>query len=97
MRRVTEIDATGERILADIHAALTRRNQRLALAMTKNSEIAVRLSEAGILEAIGTDRIFEDIDHAIGWAEDNLARVNAQIDEGSEIPFEQVGVFSSQK
>ena len=97
MRRVTEIDATGERILADIHTALTRRSQRLALAMAKNSEIAVRLSEAGILEAIGTDRIFEDIDRAIGWAEDNLARVNAQIDEGSEIPFEQVGVFSSQK
>jgi sulfate permease, SulP family len=76
MRRVTEIDATGAQILSDIHATLTRKNQRFALALAKNSETAERLSEAGVLEAIGADCIFEDIDRAIGWAEDNLARLN---------------------
>jgi sulfate permease, SulP family len=93
MRRVTEIDATGARVLADIHAALTRKNQRLALALVKNSETAERLSEAGILEAIGADCIFEDIDRAIGWAEDELARVNTEVHEGSEISFEDVDVL----
>jgi len=95
MRRVTEVDATGARVLADIHAALTRKNQRLALAIGKNSETAVLLSEAGTLEAIGTDCVFEDIDRAIGWAEDNLARVNTQTNEGTEIPFESVDVLGS--
>jgi sulfate permease, SulP family len=95
MRRVTEIDATGAHVLGDIHATLTRKNQHLALAITKNSETAVRLSEAGVLEAIGTDCIFEDIDRAIGWAEDDLARINAQTDKGSEIPFENVDVLGS--
>jgi SulP family sulfate permease len=90
MRRVTEIDATGAQVLADIHATLTQKNQRLALAITKNSETAVRLSEAGVIEAMGTDCIFEDIDRAIGWAEDNLARINVQTDGGSEVPFENV-------
>jgi sulfate permease, SulP family len=93
MRRVTEIDATGAQVLADTHATLARKNQRLALAIAKNSEAAVRLSEAGVLEAIGTDCIFEDIDRAIGWAEDELARVNTDIEEGSEIPFEDVDVL----
>jgi MFS superfamily sulfate permease-like transporter len=53
LRRVTEIDATGARILADIQASLTRKNQRLALALAKNSETAARLSEASIIEAMG--------------------------------------------
>lgn len=90
---MTEIDATGARVLADIHAALTRKNQRLALALVKNSETAERLSEAGILEAIGADCIFEDIDRAIGWGEDELARVNTEVDEDSEIPSEDVDVL----
>jgi sulfate permease, SulP family len=95
MRRVTEIDATGAQVLADIHATLTQKNQRLALAITKNSETAVRLSEAGVIEAMGTDCIFEDIDRAIGWAEDNLARINVQTDGGSEVPFENIDALGS--
>jgi len=62
LRRVTEIDATGARILADIQASLARKNQHLALALAKNSETAARLSEAGIVEAIGVGCVFEDID-----------------------------------
>jgi MFS superfamily sulfate permease-like transporter len=53
MRRVTEIDATGAQVLADIHATLVHKNQRLGLAVAKNSDTAARLSEAGVIEAIG--------------------------------------------
>jgi len=95
MRRVTEIDATGARILADIHAILTRKNQRLALAVANNSEVAARLSEAGIIEAIGADCIFEDIDRAIAWAEDDIVRSNTQINKEDEIPFEHLDLLAS--
>ena len=95
MRRVTEIDATGARILADIHAILTRKNQRLGLALANNSEAAARLSEAGIIEAIGIDCIFEDIDRAIEWAEDDIVRSNTQINKGDEIPFEHLDLLAS--
>ena len=63
LRRVTEIDATGARILGDIQASLAGKNQHLALA--KNSETAACLSDAGIIETIGAGCVFEDIDRAM--------------------------------
>jgi sulfate permease, SulP family len=94
MRRVTEIDATGARVLADIHAILTGRKQRLALALAKNTETAARLSEAGILEAIGAECIFDDIDRAIEWAEDDIIRVNSQVNKGDEVALEHVELLA---
>ena len=95
LRRVTEIDATGARILADIQASLARQDRRLALALAKNSESAARLSEAGIVEAIGAGRVFEDIDRAMEWAEDELIRANDDDTEGKEIPLVRVDLLSS--
>lgn len=95
LRRVTEIDATGARILADIQASLARQDRRLALALAKNSETAARLSEAGIVEAIGAGCVFEDIDRAMEWAEDELIRVDDDDTEGNEIPLVRVDLLSS--
>lgn len=95
LRRVTEIDATGARILADIQASLARQDRRLALALAKNSETAARLSEAGIVEAIGAGCVFEDIDRAMEWAEDELIRVVDDDTEGNEIPLVRVDLLSS--
>jgi sulfate permease, SulP family len=95
MRRVTEIDATGARVLADIHAILTGKNQRLALALAKNSETAARLSEAGILEAIGAECVFDDIDRAIEWAEDDVIRVNSQVNKADEVALEDVELLAA--
>jgi MFS superfamily sulfate permease-like transporter len=92
MRRVTEIDATGARMLADIHAILTRKNQRLALV--KNSETGARVSEAGIIETMGADCIFEDIDRAIEWAEDDVIRANSQVNKGDEVALEHVDLLT---
>jgi MFS superfamily sulfate permease-like transporter len=86
LRRVTEIDATGARILAEIQTSLARKNQHLALALAKNSQTAARLSEAGIIEAIGTGCVFEDIDRAIEWAEDA---------KSDEIPLASVDLLST--
>ena len=95
LRRVTEIDATGARILTDIQTSLARKNQHLALALAKNSQTAARLSEAGIIEAIGTGCVFEDIDRAIEWAEDELIRTDAKDTKSDEIPLASVDLLST--
>ena len=95
LRRVTEIDATGARILADIQASLARKNQHLALALAKNSETAARLSEAGIIEAMGPGCLFEDIDRAMEWAEDELIRTDAKDTKSNEIPLASVDLLST--
>ena len=95
LRRVTEIDATGARILTDIQTSLARKNQHLALALAKNSQTAARLSEAGTIEAIGTGCVFEDIDRAMEWAEDDLIRTDAKDTKSDEIPLASVDLLST--
>ena len=95
LRRVTEIDATGARMLTDIQTSLARKSQHLALALAKNSQTAARLSEAGIIEAIGTGCVFEDIDRAIEWAEDELIRTDAKDTKSDEIPLASVDLLST--
>jgi len=70
LRRITEIDSTGARILGDIDAALSARGIKLALVLSGRTETAARLAD--IFQA--RDRFFPDIDRAIEWAEDGLLR-----------------------
>jgi sulfate permease, SulP family len=69
LRRVTEIDSTGARILGDIDAALRARGIKLAIVLSSRTETAARLSDV-----FQHDRFFPDIDRAIEWAEDDLLR-----------------------
>jgi MFS superfamily sulfate permease-like transporter len=69
LRRVTEIDSTGARILGDIDAALAARGVKLALVLSGRTETASRLADI-----FHGDRFFPDIDRAIEWAEDELLR-----------------------
>jgi SulP family sulfate permease len=95
LRRITEIDTTGARILADIQLALARKDQRLALAIGRGSENAARLSEAGVIDAIGADCLFEDIDRAMQWAEDDLLRAAASAREDDEVPLPRVELLAA--
>jgi SulP family sulfate permease len=70
LRRITEIDSTGARILGDIDAALSARGVKLALVLSGRTETAARLAD--IFQA--GDRFFPDVDRAIEWAEDDLLR-----------------------
>jgi SulP family sulfate permease len=70
LRRVTEIDSTGARILGDIDAVLGARGIKLALVLSARTETAARIAD--IFQA--NDRFFPDIDRAIEWAEDDLLR-----------------------
>ena len=69
LRRVTEIDSTGARILGDIDAALRARGVKLAMVLSSRTETAARLTDV-----FHHDRFFPDIDRAIEWAEDDLLR-----------------------
>jgi anti-anti-sigma regulatory factor len=70
LRRVTEVDSTGARILGDIDAALSARGVKLALVLSARTETAARIAD--IFPA--RDRFFPDIDRAMEWAEDELLR-----------------------
>ena len=69
LRRVTEIDSTGARILGDIDVALRARGIKLAMVLSSRTETAARLADV-----FHHDRLFPDIDRAIEWAEDDLLR-----------------------
>ena len=84
LRRVTEIDSTGGRILSDIDAALGARGVKLGLVLSGRTETAARLADI-----FRHDRFFPDIDRAIEWAEDDLLR---EVGTGSslELPLDRV-------
>ena len=89
MRRITEIDSTGARILGDIDAALAARGVKLALVLSTRTETAARLAD--IFHA--PDRFFPDIDRAIEWAEDDLLRQTATAPP-AELPLERLPLVS---
>jgi SulP family sulfate permease len=94
LRRVSEIDSTGARIILDIQTDLTRKGSRLGLVLSNRSDAMSRLSDFGVLEKVSANQVFEDVDRAIEWAEDNLLR--DVLDEPlpiEEIPLDQVGVL----
>ena len=88
LRRVTEIDFTGARIVADIDAALTRRNIKLLLVRSDEAEAVARLSDVPNL----TSRTFPDIDRAIEWAEDDLLEKHAA-SARAELPLESISIL----
>jgi sulfate permease, SulP family len=93
IRRVTEIDATGVQILDEIAGGLARNGQLFLLALAAKSETGARLHETGVLDAIGPDRMFEDVDRAIERAEDELLRGSTAPRADAEIPLAQIDLL----
>ena len=87
LRRVSELDSTGAQILFDIHAELEQQGRHLLLAVAQSSEPAAQLAESGVIDAIGKERVFPDLDRALQWAEDHLLRADAgEAPEAQELP-----------
>lgn len=89
LRRITEIDSTGARILLEINSELNRAGKWLVLSAAHPGDaIGQQLKKSGVLSEIGTDNLFLDIDRAIEWAEDELLRSEgASTESASELPF----------
>jgi SulP family sulfate permease len=94
LRRVTEIDATGARILREIQLSLAHKQQHLALALAHDSEIASRLAGTGTMDAIGTRCLFSDVDRAVEWAEDDVLGIEATAAKRDELPLAAVDLCS---
>jgi len=88
LRRITEIDSTGARILGEIDAALHGRGIRLALVLSGRTETAARLADI-----FHGERFFPDIDRAIEWAEDELLR-SAGTPPSAALPLERLALLS---
>jgi sulfate permease, SulP family len=88
LRRITEIDSTGARILGDIDTALAARGVKLGLILSGRTETAARLADI-----FRHDRFFPDIDRAIEWAEDDLLR-NLGTAPSSELPLDRMPLLS---
>jgi len=96
LRRITEIDSTGARILLEINSELNRAGKWLVLSAAHPGDaIGQQLERAGVAGEIGPDNLFRDIDRAIEWAEDELLRSEgAPATPQSEVPFAETGVVA---
>jgi CRP-like cAMP-binding protein/ABC-type transporter Mla MlaB component len=94
LRRISEIDSTGARIVLDLHTDLARTDCHLGLVVANRSEGLSRLRDFGVLDRIPAGQVFEDADRAIEWAEDNL--LQDVLDErrpAEEMPLQQSGIL----
>ena len=88
LRRVTDIDSTGLRILGEIDAELSRRGIALILVVRRGTE-----TDAHMGELIGRRRM-PDLDRAIEQAEDGVLGVDFPPDEPPlELPLEKVSLL----
>ena len=95
LRRVSELDSTAAQILLDIHAELAQQGRLLVLAVAPASDSAAQLAESGVVDAVGAERIFPDLDRALEWAEERLLRsVAGEPPEEPEIPLAQTSIAS---
>lgn len=73
MRRIHDMDSTGARLLIQLNETLTAANCSLAIAgAVPGSRIEAYTRESGLAASLTRKRVFEDLDHAIEWAEDQL-------------------------
>jgi len=73
MRRIHDMDSTGARLLIQLNDTLAASNCSLALAgAVPGSRIEAYTRESGLAAALTRRRVFEDLDHAIEWAEDQI-------------------------
>ena len=87
LRRVTEIDSTGMRILAEIDTDLSRRDIALLLVLRGGSETGARFNELPM-------RCLPDLDRAIEQAEDDLLGTLAPAGyPPEELPLEKVSLL----
>lgn len=96
LRRINEVDSTGARILLQMNDKLTRNGRHLLLAgLKERTRIEFFLNEMGVIAAVTRNKVLEDADHALEWAEDHLilSEEGGKVDPG-EFPFRQLEVFA---
>jgi MFS superfamily sulfate permease-like transporter len=97
MKRVTDVDSTGARLLLEIQDKLVRKGKFAALASTpERPRIRDYLRDIGVTAAFTRNRVFSDTDRAIEWAEDHLILSELGDRElGNEFPFRSLEVLQA--
>jgi MFS superfamily sulfate permease-like transporter len=107
LKRVSEIDGTGARVMAQIHERLRKgKKSMLVSGLSPGSHIANVLEDMGIAATLIDGGYFPDADRAIEWAEDRLIGLFAgeagfspsqlsSVESGAEFPLRQLGIFAA--
>jgi sulfate permease, SulP family len=93
LRRLTEIDSTGAKVLVELKASLAKQKAELLLVAAPQTIVAERLENFGVLSSIGAVDIVPDVDRAIERAEDDLLRSQPH-PYRAELPLAEVGLFA---
>ena len=75
MRNVPVIDATGIRVLREVHAAIKRKGTKLVLAEINNVQVMGELKKARLLFQIGKGNIRDTFNSALKLANDILSGI----------------------
>ena len=95
LKRVNEVDSTAARILLQIHERLRRDGRHLVLSHPdRTGAVASVLNDLGVIGAVSDEKVFEDVDHALEWAEDRLIEHHADDESpGAERRLEDMDVL----
>ena len=78
---IVELDLTAADALRDLHGWLTARGIVFAMARVKQ-ELRAQLARGGLLEALGTDRLYPTLPVAVGAFEHRLEATPATVEPG---------------
>ncbi len=96
LKRVTEIDSTGARLILNTHDKLIKEGRHLLIShLQADTPLERFLQDMGVTTAVTRSRIFADTDHAIEWAEDQLilGEIESAVNN-QEFPFSQLDVLA---
>ncbi|MEO7335725.1 MAG: cyclic nucleotide-binding domain-containing protein, partial [Caldimonas sp.] len=94
LARVTDVDMTGARLIAQLHADLAARGGHLLVAsLTELTHWGRMLRDLDVTTAVVGDWPFPDVDRAIEWAEDQILAAAGDVTVDDEVGFEDLDVF----
>lgn len=94
LARVTDVDMTGGRLIAQLHADVTARSGHLLIAsLNEKTHWGRMLRDLGMTTAVVGDRPFPDTDRAIEWAEDQILAAEGDATVDDEVALEDLDIF----
>lgn len=103
MRRVQTVDVTAAHMLEQVKDMLAEREGTLIFAsipprLPSGLDIEAYLREVGLLEAAGHVRVFDDVDGALEWVEDQLIATAAlALAQETRLDLHEIELFRHRK
>lgn len=91
-RRVVEVDSSGARVLQLLQEEIEVSGGRLALCnIVRQGPRWAFLEDLGVLQKIGEEYVFSDLDAALEWAENEILKACSEVPcPGTPITFEEL-------